>query len=89
MKERSIARGMDEVNRLSDVLLLPKMVREEAAIIYRRAVKAGLIRGRTVLAMAAASVYAACRLRGFRGALRRLRAPARPRRRRCGGAIGQ
>jgi len=63
--ERSIAKGMVEVNRLSDVLLLPRPVREEAAVICRRAVKTGLMRGRSALALAAASVYAACRLRGI------------------------
>ncbi|MBD3205032.1 transcription initiation factor IIB, partial [Candidatus Bathyarchaeota archaeon] len=43
-------------------LHLPKNVKEEAALIYRKCLKEDLIRGRSIDAFVAASIYAACRL---------------------------
>lgn len=60
--ERNLSRAMAEIDRLSDMLSLPSNVHETAAIIYRRALKENLVRGRSIAAMAAASVYAACRM---------------------------
>ncbi len=40
---------------------LPKQIREDAAVLYRRASNANLARGRSIMELAAASVYAACR----------------------------
>jgi transcription initiation factor TFIIB len=36
-------------------------VKEEAALIYRKSLSKGLVRGRSIVSMIAASVYAACR----------------------------
>ncbi len=45
-------------------LELPKTVDDEGGLILRRALGEGASRGRTVMALVAASVYAACRLLG-------------------------
>lgn len=59
---RNLSQSMSELYRLSDKLNIPEAVREEAALIYRKALKNGLISGRSIAAMAAASLYAACRI---------------------------
>jgi transcription initiation factor TFIIB len=46
---------------MSSALSLPKNVRETAAMIYRKAVRKKLIRGRTIEGVTAAVLYAACR----------------------------
>ncbi len=43
---------------------LPKNIRETAAVIYRKAVKKNLIRGRSINSVVSASLYAACRKAG-------------------------
>ena len=53
---------MIELDRLSDELFLPSSVKEQAAQIYRKALNKGLTRGRSILAIMAASLYAASRL---------------------------
>ncbi|MFB0558218.1 MAG: transcription initiation factor IIB family protein [Candidatus Bathyarchaeia archaeon] len=58
---RNLSRAMNELNRLADRLHLPQSVKEEAAVVYRRALKRDLIKGRTISGFVAASVYAACR----------------------------
>ena len=59
--DRNLAQAMNELERISDLLRLPKSVREEAAVIYRKAVEKGLVRGRSIESIVAASIYAACR----------------------------
>ncbi len=59
--ERNLAQAMNELDRLSDQLNLPRNVKEEAARIYRRAVEKGLVRGRSIESVIAAAIYAACR----------------------------
>jgi transcription initiation factor TFIIB len=52
---------MAELDRLSDKAYIPGPVKEKAAVIYRKALDKGLVRGRSIAAIAAASLYAACR----------------------------
>ena len=59
--ERNLAFALTELDRMASKLLLPKHVREAAAMIYRKAVEKNLIRGRSIEGVAAASLYAACR----------------------------
>ncbi len=58
---RNLSIAMAELDRLSTILHIPRSVKEHAALIYRRALKADLIRGRSIDAFVAASLYAACR----------------------------
>jgi transcription initiation factor TFIIB len=60
--ERNLSQAMNELTRLSDKLHIPASVEENAALIYRKALDKGLIRGRSIKSIAAASLYAACRL---------------------------
>lgn len=59
--DRNITQAAMELERLAETLGLPKTVKEEAALIYRRAVEKGLIRGRSIESVVAAAIYIACR----------------------------
>ncbi len=58
---RNLSVAMAELDRMSAILHVPNNVKEQAAHIYRKALKADLIRGRSIDAFVAASLYAACR----------------------------
>jgi len=58
---RNLAQAMTELERLTDKAYIPSSVKEKAAVIYRKALDKGLIRGRSIAAIVAASLYAACR----------------------------
>jgi transcription initiation factor TFIIB len=60
---RNLSVAMAELDRLITNLNLPEYIKEDAAVIYRRALKKDLIRGRSIDSFIAASVYAACRMR--------------------------
>lgn len=59
--DRNLAQAMAELDRLSDKVYVPGAVKEKAAVIYRKALDKGLVRGRSIAAIAAAALYAACR----------------------------
>ncbi|MFW5904399.1 MAG: transcription initiation factor IIB, partial [Candidatus Saliniplasma sp.] len=62
--ERNLAYALTEMDRMASTMGLPKNIRETAAVIYRKAVKKNLIRGRSINSVVAASLYAACRKAG-------------------------
>jgi transcription initiation factor TFIIB len=62
--ERNLSYAFSELNRLSSQMSLPRSIRERAGMIYRKAAKKKLIRGRSVEAVILATIYAACRLAG-------------------------
>jgi transcription initiation factor TFIIB len=53
---------MNELERLSDKLNIPSAAKARAAMIYRKALDEDLVKGRSIAAVLAASLYAACRL---------------------------
>jgi len=53
--------AMSELWRLSEKLHIPSFIQEMAAVIYRKALNANLIQGRSIAAVVAAALYAACR----------------------------
>jgi transcription initiation factor TFIIB len=59
--ERNLSKALSELTRISDKLHIPKEIEEEAALIYRKALEKGLVRGRSIKSIAAAALYAACR----------------------------
>src|SRR2546428_7347577 len=59
--DRNLAQAMAELDRLTDRLHVPANVKEDSAVVYRKALDSGLVRGRSIAAIAAASLYAACR----------------------------
>ncbi|RLF23384.1 MAG: transcription initiation factor IIB [Thermoprotei archaeon] len=60
--ERNMALALAEIDRIASILELPRNVTETAALIYRRAIQDRIAKGRSIESMAAACVYAACRL---------------------------
>jgi len=60
--ERNLTFALSELDRMASNLDLHKNIRECSAKIYRDAVEAHLIRGRSIEGVAAASLYAACRM---------------------------
>jgi len=61
-EDRNLSRAMGELLRLTDRLHASRAVKEQAAFIYRRALKEGIIRGRSISTVTAASLYAAYRI---------------------------
>ena len=70
--DRNLAQAMAELDRLSDKAYIPAPVKEKAAVIYRKALDKGLVRGRSIAAIAAAALYAACRTTGTPRTLREI-----------------
>jgi transcription initiation factor TFIIB len=60
--DRNITQAAVELERIADQLGLPKSIKEEAVSIYRKAIERGIVRGRSVEAVAAAALYIACRI---------------------------
>jgi transcription initiation factor TFIIB len=63
--ERNLAFALTELSKISMSLNTPKHVLETASLIYRKALKKRLIRGRSIQGIVAASIYMACRLCGL------------------------
>ncbi len=63
--ERNLAFALSEISKIANALNLPKNILETASVIYRRAVKERLIRGRSIQGVTAAAVYVACRQCGL------------------------
>jgi transcription initiation factor TFIIB len=59
--DRNFRQAFSELNRLKDKLAISDAVIEKAAYIYRKALDKGLVRGRSIPGLIAASLYAACR----------------------------
>lgn len=59
---RNLSLAMSELDRMGSELHLPKNVKDNAALIYRKTLNKDLIRGRSIDAFVAASLYASCRL---------------------------
>jgi len=70
--ERNRALAMSELNRLSDKIDIPGSVKEQTAVIYRKALEKRLVRGRSIAAMIAAALYVACRMTGTPRTLREI-----------------
>ncbi len=59
--ERNLAFALSEISKITNNLNLPKNILETASVIYRKAVKERLIRGRSIQAITTATIYVACR----------------------------
>ena len=64
-KERNLVTALNELDKLGSKMNIPRTVRETASLIYRKAVQKNLIRGREIVVLASAALYAACRQCGF------------------------
>ncbi len=70
--DRNLAQAMAELDRLADKVYIPPPIKEKAAVIYRKALDKGLVRGRSIAAIAAAALYASCRGSGTPRTLREI-----------------
>ena len=70
--DRNLAQAMAELERLSSKVSISPPIKEKAAVIYRRALDKTLVRGRSINAIAAAALYAACRKSGSPRTLREI-----------------
>nr|MDQ3961402.1 transcription initiation factor IIB [Thermoproteota archaeon] len=59
--DRNFRQAFSELDRLKDKLAVGDAVIEKAAYVYRKALEKGLVRGRSISALVAAALYAACR----------------------------
>jgi len=59
--ERNLALALSEISKIASALNLPKNILETASLIYRKAIKKRLIRGRSIPTVAAAAIYISCR----------------------------
>jgi len=62
--ERNLAIALSELDRISSYLGLPDSVRESTALLYRKCVEKGLIRGRLIENVVSAVLYLVCRKYG-------------------------
>jgi len=70
--DRNLSQAMSELDRLAGKISISPPIKEKAALIYRKALEKGLVRGRSISAIAAASLYAACRKSGLPRTLREI-----------------
>ena len=59
--DRNLRQALSELNKLKDKVAISANVLEKAAYLYRKALEKKLVRSRSISAMIAASLYAACR----------------------------
>ncbi len=59
--DRNLRQAFSELRRFADKLTVSEAVTERAAYFYRKALERNLVRGRSITAIIAASLYAACR----------------------------
>lgn len=59
--ERSLIYALSEIDRMACALKLPLDLREEAAILYRKAKNKNLIKGRSIEELVSAMLYITCR----------------------------
>jgi transcription initiation factor TFIIB len=74
--DRNLSLAMNELDRLSDKLSTCGSIKENAALIYRKALEKDLIRGRSIAAIIAAALYVACRRSGTPRTLREIAEPS-------------
>lgn len=59
--QRNLSIALTELRRVASYLNIPEQLVESAALLYRKTVKKGLIRGRLIEAVVAAVLYTVCR----------------------------
>ncbi len=63
-KDKNLQHALSELLKMKEKLSLSDAISEKAAYIYRKAMEKKLIRGRSISALIAASLYASCRESG-------------------------
>jgi len=60
-RNRNLSQALSQMTKAQSILNLPKNVIETSSQIYRQALNANIIRGRTIQSIASACIYLACR----------------------------
>jgi transcription initiation factor TFIIB len=60
-KTKNLNKAMREIRRITEILEIGTPVAERAAYIYRKALEKGLIKGRSITGIVAATIYIACK----------------------------
>ena len=60
-KTRNLSKAMKEIRKMTEILGLSMLIAERASYIYRKALGKGLIKGRSIAGIAAATIYVACK----------------------------
>lgn len=63
--ERNLAHGLSESRRVASALDLPQSIRDQVFTLFRSAAQEDLLPGRSIEAIAAGSIYDACRCNGL------------------------
>ncbi len=77
--ERSFIFALSEIDRMACALKLPVNIREAASMLYRKAMKKRLIRGRSIEGLTSALLYITCRQYGVPRTLEEVREISRVR----------
>jgi transcription initiation factor TFIIB len=62
--DKTLAFALVEIDRMACALGLPNNIKEAASVLYRRAMKRGLIKGRSIEELVSAMIYITCRQYG-------------------------
>ncbi len=62
-RERNLIRALSELDRLASQMGIPRSIKEEVAMIYRKALESGISRSTSIEELVAAALYAVCRIR--------------------------
>lgn len=63
--EKALSFALGEIDRMSCALKLPPDIRETTSLLYRKAAKRNLIKGRSIEELASATLYITCRQYGI------------------------
>lgn len=69
---RNLTKAMSILARIVSYLKISRQVQEQAALLYRKALKKNLVKGRSIENVTAACVYAACRMTKTQRTLREI-----------------
>jgi len=59
--DRNLAYALQEMEKVASHCEIPRNIKERAAVLYRKCLDKGLMRGRTIEGLIGACIYAACR----------------------------
>jgi len=60
--DKTLALALVEIDRMACAMKLPNNIKEETSVLYRKAMKKGLIKGRSIEELVSAMLYIICRL---------------------------
>lgn len=75
--EKTLSFALGEIDRMASALGLPTSIKEAASLLYRKAVKENLIKGRSIEELGSAVIYITCRQYGVPRTLKEIAAVSR------------